>query len=117
MACRWNARRGGRGIWDGRGRQGCPAYIRAALGWQAHLCPHLFAMVYEGELAAVWGHMFVQSGRAQATSLSKAYEVLWRYQPYGPFGYGGSPVLCRTIFHQAASQVQKHHKPGFQTGE
>src|ERR1039458_8013722 len=32
--------------------------------WQAHLCPHLFAMVYEGELAAVWGHIFVQSGRA-----------------------------------------------------
>src|ERR1017187_6482549 len=29
-----------------------------------HLCPHLFAMVYEGELAAVWGHIFVQSGRA-----------------------------------------------------
>src|ERR1035441_7010845 len=24
--------------------------------WGAHLCPHLFAMVYEGELAAVWGH-------------------------------------------------------------
>src|ERR1039458_3193405 len=32
--------------------------------WGAHLCPHLFAMVYEGELAAVWGHIFVQSGRA-----------------------------------------------------
>src|ERR1039457_2522984 len=38
--------------------------VRASLGWQAHLCPHLFAMVYEGELAAVWGHIFVQSGRA-----------------------------------------------------
>jgi hypothetical protein len=33
-------------------------------GGTFHLCPHLFATVYEGELAAVWGHIFVQSGRA-----------------------------------------------------